>query len=178
MNHYGRFLVLSAILASVVALPASPFSLEPMTASLAPSGPAAIGTFRLKNDSTERIAIKLSIVRRSMAPDGTELNTPADQLFTIYPARIVLAASSVATFKIQWKGSASTDSELCFRLLAEQVPVDSNDSQSSGIRILFRYVASLYVTPAASTWNVTVQWKPARGGSRYIVCTDCHRARY
>lgn len=157
MNHGGCSFLLTTLMAAAVILPASAFTLEPMSTSLAPSGAGAIGTFRLKNDNVERIAIRIAVLERSMTPEGKDQTQAADKLFTIYPSRLVLEPSSSATFKIQWKGATSPDRELCFRLVAEQVPVDFGTTRASGIRIMFRYVASLYVTPVSSTWKLLAE---------------------
>ncbi|MEI6874954.1 MAG: hypothetical protein WCL50_07470 [Spirochaetota bacterium] len=163
MNHGGRTLILLLILASAVVVPASSFTLDPMTASLAPLGPGAIGTFRVKNDGTDRIAIRLTVVRRSMAPDGNEITEPAEGQFKIYPARLVIEAGSTAAFKIQWRGESAPTKELCFRLVADQVPIDFGTEVASGIRIMFRYIASVYITPAASAPELLVE--SAEGGT-------------
>jgi fimbrial chaperone protein len=157
MNRGGRLVLLQAVLASAAVFAASAFTLEPMSLSLSPSGSGSIGTFRLKNAGNERVAIRLKILRRSMELDGTELNEAADTQFTIYPARLVLEPASTSVVKVQWKGGGVSDSELCFRLVAEQVPVDFSVSQGSGIKIIFRYIASLYITPPASNYQINVE---------------------
>jgi fimbrial chaperone protein len=138
---------LAACLATSLAcaLPLAAFTLEPITALLSPSGPRSVATFRIANDGNERIAIKASILSRSVAPDGRETNEPDDGLFAVYPTRLLVEPGASSSLKIQWKGPAKLDSERCFRLLAEQVALSSGEPQGSGIRVKFRYLASVYV---------------------------------
>ena len=157
MNHGSRSLILLVLFALAIVVPASSFTLDPMVASLAPMGAGAIRTFRVKNDGTERIAIRLSVVKRSMNSDGIEITEPADNLFKIYPARLVIDPASTVAFKIQWKGESAPNKELCFRLIAEQVPIDFTNTVVSGIRIMFRYIASVYITPTVSSAELLVE---------------------
>ena len=157
MNHGSRFFILLVLLVVAIVVPVSSFTLDPMVTSLSPLGAGAIRTFRVKNDGTERIAIQLRIVKRSMTPDGKEINDVADDLFKIYPARLVIEPASTVAFKIQWKGVSSPSQELCFRLVAEQVPIDFASNVVSGIRIMFRYIASVYITPTVSSAELFVE---------------------
>jgi P pilus assembly chaperone PapD len=103
---------IAAVMAAVLAaVPASGFTLEPITALLAPSG------------------------ARSAA-----------DLFTIYPSRLIVEPGATAAVKIQWKGDATLSAERCFRFVAEQVSVsDVGDTNVTGIKMMFKYIASLYV---------------------------------
>ncbi|HNY22653.1 MAG TPA: fimbria/pilus periplasmic chaperone, partial [Treponemataceae bacterium] len=122
------------------------FTLEPMTAQLAPSGEKSIATFRVDNDGPSKIAIRFRVLTRDVSSDGTESNAPADAQFAVYPARALVEPGRFATVKIQWRGAASPDREQCFRFVAEQVPVDADQETATGLRILFRYIASVYVS--------------------------------
>jgi fimbrial chaperone protein len=121
------------------------FTLEPMSALLAPSGAGSVATFRIKNDGTARIALRLSVLSRRTSPDGQEENAPAEKLFALYPSRLLIEPGASAAAKVQWRGPAAIDAERCFRFVAEQVAIDAEGAKSSGIRIMFRYIASLYV---------------------------------
>lgn len=142
-----RSLRISAFLAVLAAAvgAAQAFTLEPITATLTPSGQGSVATFRVKGDPSARVAIRFSVVSRDMDDEGKELNSSADGLFVIFPARVVVEANSQAAVKVQWKGPARIDGERCFRFIAEQVPLDAG-SAGAGIKIMFKYVASLYVS--------------------------------
>jgi fimbrial chaperone protein len=124
---------------------ASAFTMEPMSALLAPSGAGSVATFRLRNDGPERIAVKLEALTRESGPDGAELNAPAGELFFVYPARLLIEPGAQAAVKIQWRGPATLSAERPFRLLAEEIPLEAGGPRASGIRVLFKYLASLYV---------------------------------
>jgi P pilus assembly chaperone PapD len=95
------------------------------------------------------VALRFRVLSRSIGADGREENAPADGLFVVYPSRLLVEAGAAASVKLQWKGPAVADSERCFRFVAEQVPIDAAGPRGSGLKIMFRYVASLYVGEAS-----------------------------
>jgi fimbrial chaperone protein len=137
-------------------LSASAFSLSPMSLSFSPSGENTIQSFRLTNTSTDAIAVKVSVVSRQMAIDGTETLEPADNLFVIYPSRVMLGANVMQVVKVQWKGPPDISIEQNFRIVAEQLPVDFGGQKVGNIRILLRYMGSLYITPPNAAPNVVL----------------------
>ena len=134
----------------------SAFSLSPMSVSLPPSGEGTIQGFRLTNTSTDTIAIKISVVSRKMDAGGGETLEPADDMFVVYPSRVILGANAVQVVKVQWKGSADVSIEQNFRIVAEQVPVDFDGQKPGNIRILLRYMGTIYVTPPNASANVVL----------------------
>ena len=134
------------------------FSFEPITRSFAPSGRAATQSFRLKNDSNEHLAIQLRMFTREIDENGEESNEPADELFTVYPSNIVLKPQSTQTVKVRWEGPQDLTREECFRILVEQLPVTFEDDTDSGgnIRILFKYLGSIYITPEDTAPDILI----------------------
>jgi len=125
----------------------SGFSFSPMTVSISPSGAAAVMTYKVTNESDQQTAVSIKVTTRVIDPSGKETNEPADKLFLVFPARVVLKANSSQNVKVQYRGPANIGSEQAFRVVAEQLPVDFSKSTSSGVSILLTYVAALYVTP-------------------------------
>jgi len=147
----GLRALLALLVLSFVAAGLSAFTLAPISITVAPSGPGSIATFRVKSEDAGRIAIKFSVMTRDSSPDGTETDNPAGDSFLVYPSRMVVEPGSQAVVKVQWRGPAKIDAERCFRFLAEQVPIDAGDQTNSSIKVMFRYIASLYVgTPSFS----------------------------
>ena len=143
MRKKRALLALAALIFGAGGL--SAFTLEPISTTIAPSGPGSIATFGIKSEDSERIAIRFRVLSRDLSPEGKEIDGPADDLFLIYPSRMVVEPGAQAVVKIQWKGPADIDAERCFRFVAEQVALDTGPSASSGIKMMFRYIASLYV---------------------------------
>ena len=125
------------------------FTLKPIKQDFTPSGPGATQSFQLENDGNENVALRIRIFVREMDEYGKEELLPAEGLFPIYPPQIVLKPKSSQILKIQWRGPSRLDTELAYRLLVEQMPVNFEEQTAPGgrIRILLRYMGALYIVP-------------------------------
>ena len=137
----------------------SAFTLEPITADFAPTGSSSVQTFRITNPSPQTIAIRIRILTRTMDAEGREQNEPADGLFVVYPSRVTLGGGGMQLVRVQWKGDPAPTQELSFRLLVEQLPVTFEEAAGKGgaIRILTRYIGSLYVVPPHAEPDVVLE---------------------
>lgn len=127
---------------------ATAFTFSPMSVSIDASGPKSIITFRLVNESDQPIAVAVKTMTRKVDQEGTETNEPADKDFLVFPARLSIPAKSSQNIKVQYRGNANLKAEASYRIIAEQLPVDFNKQTTSGVNIMVRYVAALYVAPA------------------------------
>jgi fimbrial chaperone protein len=147
MRHAIRLCL--GLLLSAAASNLAAFTFQPMFVRLDSAGQGSVQTFEVRNEGAESLAVRFSVLSRTVGPAGVELNEDASDLFTIYPSRVVVEPRSSASMKLQWNGPSSVPSELAFRLVAENIPIDSAPSVSSGIKVMFRYVASVYVGEAS-----------------------------
>lgn len=141
------------------------FTFQPMFVRLDASGPGSIQTFQVSNESDSSLAVRFSVLTRATGPDGKESNEDASGLFTIYPERVVVEPHSNAAMKLQWNGPPGLSSERPFRLVAENVAVDSGVPSASGLRVMFRYVASVYVGKPTFTPHLVWIVKGARSAT-------------
>ena len=148
--------VLAVLLAAGVAASASAFSFVPMSASLSPSGAQSVMSFKVTNDTAQAIAVVIKVMTRSIDIEGVESNQPVGSEFIVFPTRVVVQPNSFQTIKVQYKGTASLPRELCYRVMAEQVPIDFSKQETSGVKVLFRYIAALYVTPPKAAPKLSV----------------------
>lgn len=146
----------------------SAFSFEPISISLTPEGRGSTGSFLLKNEGDEPVALRISLFERTMDLDGGETRVPADHLFVIYPSRIVLRPRSVQTLRVKWNGGPGFDRERSFRILVEQLAVDfgAEAPQSSGLQIMFRYLGAIYITPPGAAPEVVAESVSLNGEDR------------
>lgn len=151
-----RQLFLILILISLAAASAAAFTLTPMTVTISPSGAQSIITFKVTNDSTQQIAVALKMATRVIDETGKETNQPADKDFLVFPSRVVLLPEASQNIKVQYKGQAAITSEAAYRFIAEQLPIDFTKATSSGVNIMLRYVAALYVAPAKVKVNLVL----------------------
>ena len=155
----GLFPLCLGLLLCVAPLPAEAFRFIPFTADFDPSGPGANQTFRVENNSGKQIAVEISVFRRLMNLDGSDELTEADDDFVVFPTQIVLEPEQSQIVRVQWIGDADPEHELAYRIIAEQLPVDLEPAEESGgsVRILVRYIGSIYVRPTGARADVVLQ---------------------
>ena len=132
------------------------FTLEPMTANLSTFGEKSVATFRI-HPPILRPAVRFRVVSRDLSVEGTEPNATVDSVFAVYPSSAIVEPGRCASVNIQWRGTAKPEREQCFRFIAEQVPVTADQGAGSGLKILFRYIASVYVSDGTLSPALSVE---------------------
>jgi fimbrial chaperone protein len=143
-----RCWALFAVLVLAYADPAEAFKMTPIEAEFS-AGRQAMQTFKIENPGTQPVAIELTVHQRGMATDGSDVLTAAPDAFTVFPDQIVLQPGQTQSVRVQWLGQDVPATEMAYRLQAEQLPIDigSDAGERSGLRLLVKYMASLYVRP-------------------------------
>lgn len=159
LNAWELLSLLAAV--QMVALPvpaAAGFKLIPIQAEFRPSGSEAVQSFRVENPDAEPVAIEISIAKRTMNENGEDQLTPDEESFVVVPQQILLRPQQVQAIRVQYVGPAELAGEAAFRMVAEQVPLDAKSQESGGkLRLLVRYMASLYVAPAGARSLLAVE---------------------
>lgn len=162
--------VLSGILAGLVGTsgPAQAFRLVPIEMDFAPSGRDATKTFSISNDAADPVAVEVTIMSRTMAESGQDQLADASDTWVVFPEQIVLQPGETQTIRVQWIGNPAPTKEIPFRLIAEQLAIDIGKAPAQGgqVRLLVKYIASLYVVPPDARANVAlVSAAPADNGA-------------
>ncbi len=159
MNKITRLLPLVALLLALLAAsPSSAFKFSPIEMTIEPSGRGSTRTFQITNVDEQPIAVELRIEARDMAVSGEDILEDAEDLFVVFPAQTIVMPGQSQSIRVQWLGEPNPDRELAFRLFAEQLPIDLDPNPADGarVRILVRYVASLYVAPRGASADLAV----------------------
>jgi len=138
--------IAAALLALIAVASTYAFSFSPITKDLDPSGPGASTNFTAVNDTDETVALRISLWARSQDRSGKDELQAADGDFTVYPSRITLKPGESQRVRVRYQGGPVSGRERAYRIVAEQLPVVFGDTpQAGGLKILFRYVGSVYV---------------------------------
>ncbi|MFW5827990.1 MAG: molecular chaperone [Alkalispirochaeta sp.] len=150
--------ILAILIAFTVAAPLAAFQLQPMSASIDPQSGNATTTFDVRNTTDAPVAVQMRVTTRRIQPDGTELNEDASGQLQLFPSQIIVQAGQTQTVRVRWVGDDLPDEELPFRVVAEQLPINLSREQdeASGVRMMLRYRATLYVRPAGVEPEVVV----------------------
>ncbi len=141
--------ILLTILTLLISFNTHAFKFSPMSTSIGVQDKKNSTLFYLENDSDQPIAVTASVVRREMSIEGVETNKKVDDEVTVYPNQLIIPPNEKRSVKVTWVGKKAPSSELAYRLIAEQLPIDldKNKKQKASIKVLLRYVAALYVEP-------------------------------
>ena len=102
------------------------------------------GQFQIQNPTDQAIPILLKAKERIQLADGTE-KLPDTKLINIFPPQIIVPPKDKRTIKVSWTGNEKISAEKSFRVIAEQVPLNVGEKKESGIKMLLKYQAALYV---------------------------------
>ena len=135
------------------------FTFEPISSDFSPSGKNSVRTFRLENKTEETVAVQIGIFSRRADENGADILENADDSFLVYPSRAVLRPNGFQAVRVQWRGIAAPSTELPFRIIAEQLPVDFSGGKSKGntINIMFKYIGSIYIVPEGVKPDIRVK---------------------
>ena len=136
---------------------ANAFRLEPMLAEFTPTGSSATKVFRVENESNEKVAVKLKMTTRVIDENGKEENVDSSD-FKIYPEQVSLDPSDSRAIRVVYIGKKQIDMEQNYRLFASQLPVSfKNEKPKTGVKFLYQFVASVYVTSDKYSPKVEVE---------------------
>jgi fimbrial chaperone protein len=132
------------------------FTFTPMSQSIRLDQKQKHAQFIVENPSDEPMAIEITLKERHQKEDGKE-DTPATKELSAFPPQLIVPPKERRTVRISWLGTPPKD-ELAFRVIAEQLPLEVNGEKKkgSGIKMLLKYVAALYVDPGKTKHNLIV----------------------
>jgi len=120
------------------------FTFSPMTSTLNLNEDGDKAQFQLKNTTNKPIPIVISVKSRIQKIDGSE-ELPDTTKFQIIPPQLIVPPNDQRTIRLKWNGDKKFDIEKSFRVIAEQVPLNIEKEKKSGIQLLLKYQAALYV---------------------------------
>src|SRR6267142_2679827 len=136
------------LLAGLITAESHGFTLVPISATVEPKGFAVSASFRVENETSNRVAFQISMRTRDVDEFGKETMLGASNLFTIFPQQGIIPPGQKQNVRVVWKGSANPTNELAYRIVAEELPVElEHEKTQSHIKVLLKYVGSLYVRP-------------------------------
>jgi fimbrial chaperone protein len=133
------------------------FKFHPMSQAIELSEKQKAVQFWLENDSDEKLGIELTIKERQMDQNGVETLPNATDI-TVFPPQVIIPAKEKRAVRVSYSGPGNLTTEKAYRVIAEQLPVkvDDKTKRRSGIQMLMKYLAALYVTPPDAESKIAV----------------------
>ena len=153
MKFFPLFLVLlfsSDILA---------FQLNPMSATIDLGENKKSFNFVIENESNQPLPVQISLFQRQVKENGEDVLLETNEL-SAFPDQLIIPAEQKRSVKVTWTGNEKeVKVEKAFRFVAEQLPLNlKKGEEKSGVKMLLKYVASLYVTPKGSKSDVSCSY--------------------
>lgn len=125
------------------------FKLTPIIADFEETGRNSTKTFTIENTGDSSVAIKVSVYTRFVDLDGNENRELANKDFLVYPGQMIIEPKSKKSVRVKWLGKKKVETELAYRLIAEQLPVnlEKDRTQGTNLNIMLKYVGSIYILP-------------------------------
>ena len=121
------------------------FNFSPMTSTLNLESEGDKIQFQIDNNSEKPIPVVLRVVSRIQNEDGTE-KLPQTSDFQLVPPQVIVPPKDKRTVRLKYKGSKNFGIEKSYRVIAEQFPLNLEEKKTSGIQMLLKYQAALFVT--------------------------------
>lgn len=163
-----KLLLLLVIFPFIVA-----FNFNPMSQSIELGENQKTAQYLIENDSTESMAIELSVRGRMMDENGKE-ELPKVGEMTIFPPQMIIPPKEKRTIRVTYNGDKGIQTEKAYRVIAEQLPlsVDSKQKKKSGIQMLMRYMAALYVSPKDTEASLSAEIVSTNKGNLNLKITN------
>lgn len=164
-TRFSALLGVVIVLAVLIIPTAEAFQLRPMTVTMNAAEQPPRTTFEVRNTTDAPIAVQMRVSTRRIDSSGTEFNDDASDELQIFPSQLILRPGQTQTVRVRWMGEAVTSEERSFRVVAEQLPInlDGENQEATGISMMLRYRAALYVAPPEASADVQVTEIDAQG---------------
>jgi fimbrial chaperone protein len=159
-----------SLLGADAAFAGAAFRISPLQMVFTPSGSGATRSFRVDSTGDQPVAVEIKMAKRQVNLDGTETQPSAEDDFVVYPPQMLLKPGTSQTVRVTWLGDPNPSTELAYRIIAEQLPINLPEvEQNQGgatikIKALFRYVGSIFITPQKVAPKVVLEQAACQSG--------------
>lgn len=147
------------ILAVLFSTPSMAFQLNPMSATIELNENKNSLNFVIENDTNQPLPVQISLFQRQVKENGEDILLETNEL-SAFPDQLIIPPEQKRSVKVTWSGNEKdVKVEKSFRFVAEQLPLNlKKGEEKSGVKMLLKYVASLYVNPKGSKADVSCSY--------------------
>ncbi|MGH1467904.1 MAG: hypothetical protein ACRBBP_03360, partial [Bdellovibrionales bacterium] len=157
----------------LISLTAEAFKVSPIELNFSNKGKSVVQTILVENTTDAKVPVEIFAYDRIHIAGKEKRVRTRD--FYYFPKQFILKPGEKRNIRVSWmgirskqapkdkklamkKGKTSIAQEKAYRLEIKQVPVNlkKNKAKKTGIKFLYNYVASLYVTPPSAKPNFKV----------------------
>ncbi|MGB1236726.1 MAG: hypothetical protein ACPG4U_00870 [Pseudomonadales bacterium] len=132
-------------------------TVKPMISEITPTGRSAQYTIHIDNPSASTLTVEMVTTRISMAKNGQETRTPADDDLLIIPVTAIIQPGAAQTVIIQYIGDPLIKQSQAYRVSIKQAAVDLTGTGKQAIGIGVNFNTLLNVAPPKSKAKLSVR---------------------
>lgn len=175
MRNFWLGILACAAMSWASASHAQSLAVEPLFIEVAPGQSAAI---RVRNSSTTKQTVEVSVVERVVGEDGQASRVPADDVFVLFPPQGVIEPNSVQVFRVQ-PINPQNDKSRSYYVTVRQLPVDLVNTGAEGaqLQVVFAFDVAIHVVPrGAKSLPVIEAAKPTTATVSTVEIDDPNRS--
>lgn len=139
----GLVAALALMAASSVAVTASAHEVNPIRAYLNVERGETSTVILVRNTRTRDLPIEVVILRRDVAPDGTETLVPADDLFNVFPPQFLMPTNTNQAIRVEYIGPRNLEQSQAYIVDVREIPVVPDGF--TGIFTAYNFGVALYL---------------------------------
>jgi P pilus assembly chaperone PapD len=158
-----------AIALAVATLPAmvsaQGYQVQPMLATIAPSGPNSRLTMTIRNSGAVPVTLELTPFRATVDEAGTPTRIDEEKDVLIYPAQTSIEPGKEQTVQVRYIGSQALTEARMYGVRVSQLPISaagfvpngSASGVSSDVKMSFNFLSHIIVSPENAKATMTVE---------------------
>lgn len=166
MKIVGLRAVLALLLMGVPAVAfGQGYQVQPMLATIAPSGPNSRLTMSIKNSGAVPITLEMTPFRATVDEAGKATRIDEEKDVLIYPAQTSIAPGKEQTVQVRYIGDPALAEARMYGVRVSQLPVSAPgfatgstaSGASSDVKMSFNFLSHIIVSPTAAKPVITVE---------------------
>lgn len=161
--------ILAAAIAVLFASAAAPragsaqgYQVQPMVASIEPSGANARLTMQIKNTSAVPITLEMTPFRATADEAGTPTRVDEEKDLLVFPPQTVIEPGKEQAVQVRYVGDPSIADARMYGVRVSQLPVSAGattgaSGAATDVQVSFNFLSHILVSPAAAQPSITVE---------------------
>lgn len=164
MNATILFALRAALFSALCGGPAHAqgYQVQPMLATLAPSGSGASVRMTLKNTGAIPITLELEPFRVSVDQAGIPTRAPEEKDLLVFPPQTILPPGKEQVVQVRYVGDPALTEARAYGVRVNQLPVTFSQGAAAStgagtdLKMSFSFLSHLFVTPAGASAKIDV----------------------
>lgn len=162
MNCFlGRIAAVTLMAASPLPAMAQGYQVQPMIATMSPSGTDSTIRLLIKNTGSIPITLEMEPFRATVDAQGKPTRTPEEKDLLVFPPQTIVPPGKEQSVQVRYVGDAALSEARMYGVRVSQLPVDLSKGQGASgagadVKVSFNFLSHLVVSPPGARSSVEV----------------------